>query len=111
MTIHLFYCGYQSNPVMAKGMQLTYTVAEAEFRKKLNRMDCGSIAVKLMEPDDKVGWTLEQTTAAIEDYRRFLLLNYLYPDRIIDRCGSLFESPTYFVIRFDEFNCNRSAIH
>ena len=68
---------------MVKGMQLTQTVAEVEFRKKLNQMDCGSIAVKLIKPDDKIGWTLEQTTAAIEDYRRFLLLNYLYPDRII----------------------------
>lgn len=68
---------------MVKGMQLTHTVAEVEFRKKLNRMDCGSIAFKLMKPDEKVGWTLEETTAAIEDYRRFLLLNCLYPDRII----------------------------
>jgi hypothetical protein len=87
MTIFAFKFKYAMlisvEPSDGKGMQLTHTVAEVEFRKKLNRMDCGSIAVKLMKPDDKVGWTLEQTTAAIEDYRRFLLLNYLYPDRII----------------------------
>ncbi len=64
-------------------MQTTNTVAKEEFLGKLNRIDFGAIAFKLMNPDDKEGWTLEQTTAAIEQYRRFLLLSYLYPDRII----------------------------
>jgi hypothetical protein len=64
-------------------MKTTNTVAKEKFLEKLNRIDFGAIAFKLMNPDDKAGWTIEQTTAAIEEYRRFLLLSYLYPERTI----------------------------
>lgn len=44
-----------------------------------------------MHPEDGIAWSLEQATEAIEQYRRFLILSYLYsekivvPSKIIDR--------------------------
>lgn len=64
-------------------MQLSNTVVSQEFLEKFNRIDFGPIAFKLMHPDGQNGWTREEATAAIEQYRRFLLLVYLYPDRMI----------------------------
>jgi hypothetical protein len=62
-------------------MQPTQKLAIGKFVKKLNLVDFGSTAFKLMKPNEGEGWTLAQTTEAIEEYRRFLLLHYLYPDR------------------------------
>lgn len=64
-------------------MQLNNTVVSQEFLEKFNRIDFGPIGFKLMHPDGQNGWTLEEATAAIEQYRCFLLLVYLYPDRMI----------------------------
>jgi hypothetical protein len=64
-------------------MQLTTKLAIDKFVEKLNHIDFGPIAFKLMNPDEGSGWTLDRTTEAIEGYRRFLLLSYLYPDRKI----------------------------
>jgi hypothetical protein len=54
-----------------------------EFLQRLMEVDFGPIAFKLMHPDEGVGFTLSEVTAAIEQYRRFLYLYHLYPDRII----------------------------
>jgi hypothetical protein len=46
-------------------------------------IDFGPIAFKLMHPDEGMGFTLCEVTESIEQYRRFLYLYHLYPDRII----------------------------
>lgn len=54
-----------------------------KFINCLNQIDFGCIAYKLLHPEDDVIWTIEQVTHAIEQYQLFLILNYLYPDKII----------------------------
>lgn len=60
------------------------TIGEKQsFIERLNAIDFGPIAFKLMNPEDGVGWSIEQATIEIDRYRQFLLLSYLYPDRSI----------------------------
>jgi hypothetical protein len=59
------------------------TNTDIDILTKLNSIDFGPIAFKLMNAEDGKGWNLPETTQAIEDYRRFLFLTYLYPDRAI----------------------------
>lgn len=54
-----------------------------EFINRLNQIDFGCIAFKLMNPEEGTAGTLEEVTQAIEKYRFFLILNYLYPNKII----------------------------
>jgi hypothetical protein len=54
-----------------------------EFLHRLTEVDFGPIAFKLMHPEEGVSLTLKEVTDAIEEYRRFLFLYHLYPDRII----------------------------
>jgi hypothetical protein len=54
-----------------------------EFLQRLMEVDFGPIAFKLMHPDEGVGLTLSEVTEAIEQYRRFLFLYHLYPDRTL----------------------------
>ncbi|PSB01854.1 glycine-rich domain-containing protein [Merismopedia glauca] len=49
-----------------------------DFLEKLNRVNFGDIAYRLIQRE---GWSLEQATTSIEEYRRFLVLCYLYSDR------------------------------
>jgi hypothetical protein len=56
----------------------TYT-DRARFLAALNEMDCGPLAYKLMNPESGDGVSLAEATHLVEKYRRFLLLNYLYP--------------------------------
>ena len=53
---------------------------ESAFLQRLKTIDFGPLAFKLMHPEEGQRWTLEQTTQAIEQYRRFLFLNHLYPN-------------------------------
>jgi hypothetical protein len=62
---------------------LTANPPEYEFLEKLNQIDFGCIAYKLLHSEDGQPWSIEQARQAIEKYRRFLILNYLYPDKII----------------------------
>lgn len=62
---------------------LTLSRRERTFLEKLQTLDFGPIAFKLMHPDEGRGWKIEQVTRAIEQYRRFLFLNYLYPNQQI----------------------------
>jgi hypothetical protein len=64
-------------------MKTTDRTTDREFLSRLNQIDFGPIAFKLMHPEDGQIWTLERVTHEIEQYRRFLWLNYLYPDRPI----------------------------
>lgn len=56
---------------------------DKEFIDRLSQIEFGCIAFKLMNPEEGNAWTLEQATQAIEGYRKFLILNYLYPDKAI----------------------------
>jgi hypothetical protein len=97
------------------------------FLQTLNDIDFGSIAYKLINPEEGEGWSLEETTEAIEQYRFFLILNYLYPEgsivpsRKIDKvwhahvldtiayrrdCDMLFG---YFLDHFPYFGMNDAA--
>ena len=59
------------------------TEDQRDFLTRLSAIDFGPIAFKLIHAEDQEPWSLEQATQAIELYRRFLFLNYLYPDRAI----------------------------
>ncbi|MEM9906391.1 MAG: hypothetical protein AAF921_15345 [Cyanobacteria bacterium P01_D01_bin.44] len=61
----------------------TLSTDDKSFLERLSNIDFGPIAFKLMHPEDGDGWTLERVTRAVELYRRFLFLNYLYDDRPI----------------------------
>jgi hypothetical protein len=54
-----------------------------EFLQRLMEVDFGPIAFKLMNPEEGVSLRLKDVTASIEEYRRFLYLYHLYPDRIL----------------------------
>ncbi|MEO0758316.1 MAG: hypothetical protein AAFY78_15760 [Cyanobacteria bacterium J06648_16] len=56
---------------------------QQSFLERLSAIDFGPIAFKLIHAEDQEPWSLERATRAIELYRRFLFLNYLYPDRPI----------------------------
>ena len=53
------------------------------FLDRLTTIDFGPLAFKLIHPEEGPGWTLQQVTHAIEQYRRFLFLNHLYPNHEI----------------------------
>jgi len=59
------------------------TEDQRKFLKRLSEIDFGPVAFKLIHADDQKPWTLERATSAIQLYRRFLFLNYLYPDQTI----------------------------
>ena len=63
--------------------QQTLATENETFLQQLALIDFGPIAFKLMNPEEGQGWTLEQATCGIEQYRRFLFLSHLYPDRQI----------------------------
>lgn len=58
---------------------------DRDFLVRLSAVDFGPIAYKLinprLEPGEGDGWTLERTTQAIEQYRKFLFLLHRYPTR------------------------------
>jgi hypothetical protein len=53
------------------------------FLGKLGVLDFGTLAYDLVYPNNEPGLTIAQATEAIEKYRQFLVLNYLYPRCII----------------------------
>jgi|GEM_PF-1309908 len=57
--------------------------ADESFLRRLQAIDFGPIAFKLMNLDEGTGLTLEQTIHGIELYRKFLFLTYCYPERQI----------------------------
>jgi hypothetical protein len=54
-----------------------------KFLKKLNEIDFSSIASTAIEAKDGDALTVDRATAAIEQYRHFLVLNFLYPNRTL----------------------------
>jgi hypothetical protein len=63
---------------------------QKEFLQKLNSLDFGPLAYKLMHPEDRPGLSLEQTADAITKYKGFLFLTnnaqgrHVSPSRYID---------------------------
>jgi hypothetical protein len=51
------------------------------FLYKLYCLDLGPIAYQLVYPHEGQGWSLEQTSWAIFNYKRFLLQHYLAPNQ------------------------------
>jgi hypothetical protein len=47
--------------------------------EQLKALDLSPIAVYLMNPQNGYGWTRQQTFWAIERYKTFLFVSYLYP--------------------------------
>lgn len=68
---------------MTTSLTTPATKYKREFIDRLNQIDFGCIAYKLMNPEEGTACSKVQATQAIEGYRKFLLLNYLYPDQII----------------------------
>lgn len=52
----------------------------ATFAQKLEQLDLQLVTDKLMSSECECGWTAEQTEVAIERYKKFLMLQYLYPN-------------------------------
>ena len=52
----------------------------AIFLQKLEKLDLQLVANKLISSEYGCGWTDEQTKLAIQRYKQFLMLQYLYPN-------------------------------
>ena len=59
---------------------LIYLVHLVLFIYRLYCLDLGPIAYLLIYPNEGKGWSMEQTSQAIVNYKRFLLEHYLEPD-------------------------------
>lgn len=53
------------------------------LQARLDQLDLEPIMVKLMDPEEGEGWSLDQVRTMATWYKRFLFLNALYPDRSI----------------------------
>jgi hypothetical protein len=76
-----------------------------EFLHKLNSLDFGPLAYKLMNPEDRPGLSLEQAIDAIKKYKGFLFIYYanrgntISPSRYIDYVWHthILDTELYFV--------------
>ncbi|MRV72718.1 hypothetical protein GJ700_13470 [Duganella sp. FT92W] len=59
---------------MSKNTEARLNETQREFLQKLNSLDFGPLAYKLMNPEDRPGLSLEQTADAITKYKGFLFL-------------------------------------
>ena len=51
----------------------------ATFADKLDRLNLQLVFDKLISSEHGCGWTIEQAEVAIKRYKKFLILEYLYP--------------------------------
>ncbi|HEY9600482.1 MAG TPA: hypothetical protein V6C85_02655 [Allocoleopsis sp.] len=51
--------------------------------EKLRALDLSAIAAKLMHPENGYGWTERQALKAIDCYKAFLFVSYLYPEVLL----------------------------
>lgn len=51
--------------------------------KKLQALDLSTIAACVMNPQNGYGWTRQQAFRAIERYKAFLFISYLYPQTVL----------------------------
>ncbi|NJN23732.1 MAG: glycine-rich domain-containing protein-like [Acaryochloridaceae cyanobacterium RL_2_7] len=54
-----------------------------EFAQRLDSIDFGPIAYKLIHTEEAQAWSYEKAKGAIAQYRQFLCLVYLYPNKQI----------------------------
>lgn len=65
-----------------KAMQTAeMTRSETEVWAMIQELDLDPIKVKLMDAEEGEGWTLEKADEVEKWYKRFLLLNFKYPDK------------------------------
>src|SRR4051794_7619512 len=50
---------------------------------RISMIDLSAVRMKLADPDEGKGWDDEMLDSVEREYRRFLALNYAYPDRTI----------------------------
>lgn len=50
---------------------------------EINALDLEPIIVKLMDKDEGKGWSLEFAVSAAQEYKKFLMLCYMYPEEAI----------------------------
>ncbi|MFL6136687.1 MAG: glycine-rich domain-containing protein [Frankiaceae bacterium] len=58
----------------------------AQALEYLSTLDLTMIRLKLADPEEGQGWSIEQLDLAEREYRRFLALHLLHPDRAIVPC-------------------------
>ena len=49
------------------------------FIDKLEKLNLQPVADKLMSPEYGYGWNIKQTQLAIDRYKKFLIIQYVYP--------------------------------
>jgi hypothetical protein len=73
-------------------METIKAVAGGALRERVARienLDLEPIMVKLMDPEDGKGWSLDQCFTAEKWYKRFLILNLCYPEKSIIPNGQI----------------------
>ena len=55
----------------------------AEILANIEALDLDPIEVKLMDQDEGYGWPRPYADLMVREYRRFLQMNILYPERTI----------------------------
>ena len=59
------------------------TVSILHLPASIETLDLSMISLKLQDPDEGQGWSLEQCDRVALEYRRFLTLTFAYADRAI----------------------------
>lgn len=55
----------------------------AALPTSVRELDLGCIGFKLLQPEAPVKWSAEQVSTVEEEYRKFLALRLLHPDKVI----------------------------
>lgn len=63
--------------------RLTEMRTEEQVQEAIKSLDLDPIKIKLMDKKEGLGWTLDEASEAERWYRRFLFLNFKYPERSI----------------------------
>lgn len=64
-------------------MTTTIVGREEEVKALIDNLDLDPIKVKLLDPEDGVGWNLQKVEDVEGRYRKFLFLSYKHPERAI----------------------------
>lgn len=69
----------QLNPGTTEVQSYLIPISLEEFKSRLNKLDLDPIITKLMDNEEGEGWTLEYADDRCADYKRFLLLSFMFP--------------------------------
>ncbi len=80
---------------------------------RIKNLNLDPIKVKLMDHDEGEGWSREQCDIAEKWYKRFLLLNYMYPKRSIVPTKEIDLIWHYHILDTQKYaeDCERVAIY